>query len=194
MTTHWLPSGPLIKPEKVIHPPYPDEWYDFIEQHPDLSPLETVPRVVVMTRAKFIRLAQVNALVNNLITYRKDTKDSWREPETEGDCEDYAIAKMAKLIKHGWPRGALRLAVCKFWKIGKIMTRPSRWVTHAVLHVDTDHGTWVLDNRHTFVKRYRMLHYIWQYREGIGPMDGLHAPDIEIRGFWEDLRNQQVLT
>ncbi len=144
-----------------------------------------------MTQAKFIRLAQVNAFVNNLITYRSDTKDIWREPGTEGDCEDYAIAKMAKLMKHGWPRGALRLAICKFYRYGQPLSDPGRWVIHAVLHVDTDHGTWAMDNRHAFIKRYRMLGYIWMYREGIGPMDGLHAPDIEIKGFWESLENNR---
>lgn len=189
MTTLWLPSGPLVKPKAIIHPPYPDEWYDFIDHHPHLSPLGCVPHVVTMNAAKFMRLAQINTLVNNFITYRKDTTDIWREPGTEGDCEDYAIAKMAKLIAAGWPRGALRLAICQFLKLGRYMKEVSRWVTHAVLHVDTDHGTWAMDNRKTFIHRFKMMGYTWKWREGIGPKDGLYKPDGEIRGFWEDIAN-----
>ncbi len=57
-----------------------------------------------------------------------------------GDCEDYAIHKLQRLVAQRYPRGALRLAICH--------ARGLRRVYHCVLLVYLSDGDAViLDNR-----------------------------------------------
>lgn len=67
--------------------------------------------------------------------YRK--ADFWTAIIDSGDCEDYAIAKLQRLLLRGWPVQALHLACC--W------TETKEY--HAVLVVDTPQGAFILDNR-----------------------------------------------
>ncbi|WP_246671215.1 transglutaminase-like cysteine peptidase [Mesorhizobium sp. 8] len=93
------------------------------------------------------KLAFVNSGVNQLIAYRKDSTtygkaDYWAEPEEilarrAGDCEDFAILKMAALLQSGIPASSMSLVVLQDSKRG---------VFHAVLSVSTSSGTFVLDN------------------------------------------------
>lgn len=74
-------------------------------------------------------LRRVNRAVNAAITYRPEGKDVWG---SGADCEDYALRKLALLLKAGVPRGALRLAVARVGGRG-----------HAVLVV---RDLWVIDS------------------------------------------------
>jgi predicted transglutaminase-like cysteine proteinase len=66
--------------------------------------------------------AWANARVNITGTYRREGVDKWTGllPSWEhgklrqiGDCEDFAISKLVKMVANGVPRGALRLATCR---------------------------------------------------------------------------------
>lgn len=93
------------------------------------------------------RLRTVNVAVNRLIRYESDFSgykaiDHWAGPsETlargRGDCEDFAILKMAALSAAGVPIKSMSLVV--------LFDRERR-LFHAVLLVSTDQGRFVLDN------------------------------------------------
>ncbi|PWK76752.1 transglutaminase-like cysteine peptidase [Aminobacter sp. AP02] len=97
---------------------------------------------------KFLdKLVSVNRAVNTMIAYRKDevvygNLDYWAKPAEilsrgAGDCEDFAILKMAALIEAGVPAQSMSLVV---------LQDRSRGVFHAVLSVATQSGTFILDN------------------------------------------------
>ena len=87
-------------------------------------------------------LAAVNSEVNAL-PYKGDaerygTPEFWIEIGKDGgDCEDYAIGKLNRLVALGWPVKDLRLACC-YVETGEY---------HAVLIASADEGDMVLDNR-----------------------------------------------
>lgn len=93
------------------------------------------------------KLAFVNSGINQLIAYRKDEAtygklDYWATPEEtlarrSGDCEDFAILKMAALVEAGVPATSMSLVVLQDKK---------RDVFHAVLSVSTSSGTFILDS------------------------------------------------
>ncbi len=58
-----------------------------------------------------------------------------------GDCEDFAFFKAANLIRHGVPSSCLRLALC--W--APVGTRRE---AHAVLAIETETVTKIMDNRY----------------------------------------------
>lgn len=99
--------------------------------------------MLTLGEAGWAQISEVNTEVNRR-PYRVDM-DLYGKPDhwtpigpAGGDCEDFALRKQAELVAKGWPLRCLRLATC--------------WVEtggyHAVLTVDTDRGTYVLDNRH----------------------------------------------
>lgn len=105
--------------------------------------------------AKFLdKLVAVNRAVNTMIAYRKDEAiygnlDYWAKPAEilargAGDCEDFAILKMAALIEAGVPAQSMSLVV---------LQDSSRGVFHAILSVATQSGTFILDNMSNGVLR-----------------------------------------
>ena len=99
-------------------------------------------------------IERVNAEVNADIRYRTDPElygkpDFWTvvEGQGQGDCDDYALTKRARLIAAGFDHACLRPALCY------TETREA----HLVLTVDTDRGTFILDNRHAAVLPYDAL-------------------------------------
>lgn len=95
-----------------------------------------------LTDDRWRELRQVNDQVNSL-PYRTDlalyaTLEFWEAiGPAGGDCEDYALGKRNRLRGLGWPDAALRLATCL----------DETGSGHAVLTIDTEQGTYVLDNR-----------------------------------------------
>lgn len=93
------------------------------------------------------QLRHVSASVNAMVAYRTDQQnhgrlDQWSTPnETlarlSGDCEDYAILKMAILARLGVPVNAMEIVVVK---------DTSRRLFHAVLSVALKDRTLILDN------------------------------------------------
>jgi len=115
---------------------------------------------VQLTQPRYAQLYDVQVAVNAGTTYRTDPDlygrpEYWTAAEGAGDCEDYALAKLRRLMALGWPRADLRIATC--WD--------ETGGYHAVLTVDTDHGCYVLDNRQPGLVPWAQLPYRWDKRE-----------------------------
>lgn len=111
------------------------------------------------------KLDRVNRGVNALIAYKRDKTlygrlDHWAKPaeilrQGAGDCEDFAILKMAALLDAGVPAQSMSLVVLQDSQKG---------VFHAVLSVATGSGTFILDNvRDNVVKDTSLSSYVPLY-------------------------------
>lgn len=91
------------------------------------------------------QISAINERINRM-PYASDAKryaslDYWCQAGSEGgDCEDYAIAKLRRLVLNGFPIERFRLACC-YVETGEY---------HAVLVVSLDDGDYMLDNRQQF--------------------------------------------
>jgi len=85
-------------------------------------------------------IARINAVVNAGIKPVAEIGDRWVAFPTDrrGDCDDFAVTKRAALLALGF-KGAMRVVLGEV-RQGKI------WTMHAVLEVDIDGRTWVLDS------------------------------------------------
>lgn len=93
------------------------------------------------------KLNHINNTVNRLVRYTPDSQqygrnDYWAAPGTtlalgRGDCEDYAILKMALLRAYGVPADSMSVVVVKDTR---------RNLFHAILAVSTSKGHFILDN------------------------------------------------
>lgn len=90
---------------------------------------------------------RVNAEVNAL-PYRSDPDrygkaEFWERADKDGgDCEDYALAKLKRLLDEGFPLERLRLATCRVgW------TDSQYQEGHAVLVIAAPDDNYALDNR-----------------------------------------------
>ncbi|MEP9387688.1 transglutaminase-like cysteine peptidase [Mesorhizobium sp. KR9-304] len=111
------------------------------------------------------KLERVNRGVNGMIVYRRDKAvygnlDHWAKPveilyRGAGDCEDFAILKMAALVDAGIPAQSMSLVVLQDSQNG---------VFHAVLSVTTGSGIFILDNvRNNVVKDTNLPSYVPLY-------------------------------
>lgn len=109
--------------------------------------------------ALFTKLEAVNATVNALVRYTPDRAangkiDNWADPaETvrrgAGDCEDYAILKLAALKDLGVPMNSMSIIILRDTR---------RNLYHAVLAVTTNRGHLILDNMRSRVFRDSAFH------------------------------------
>lgn len=100
------------------------------------------------------KLSFINSSVNHAIAYKKDSVvygklDYWAKPSEilehrAGDCEDFAILKMAALLRAGIPAQSMSLVVLQDRKRGFF---------HAVLSVSTGSGVFILDSLSNVVSR-----------------------------------------
>jgi len=136
--------------------------------HPIVT--NTGDTTVSTTSADWKKIIDVNNQVNNEYTYSADVEENWkiipeRLPEgTEdtnppdsysGDCEDFALTKADRLIEMGVSASALKVTVCaKVKDDGEL-------VGHAVLTIDTNKGTYVLDNDSQGPKLSKNKGYKW---------------------------------
>ncbi|MGX5840987.1 transglutaminase-like cysteine peptidase [Mesorhizobium sp. ArgA1] len=100
------------------------------------------------------KLSFVNSSINRAIAYKKDSVvygklDYWAKPSEilerrAGDCEDFAILKMAALLHAGIPGQSMSLVVLQDRKRGFF---------HAVLSVSTGSGVFILDSLSNVVSR-----------------------------------------
>ncbi len=111
------------------------------------------------------KLDLVNRRINRLIAYKRDTVvygklDHWAKPAEilkrgAGDCEDFAILKMAALAEAGVPVKSMSLVV---------LQDREKNVFHAVLSVATGSGNFILDNvRDTVIKDTALPSYVPLY-------------------------------
>lgn len=140
-----MATGPWVAP--------PVGFLGFCLQHlPDCVGSAPGPVVVELTDVRRHELDAVQAEVNGAIKPRLDPAHVWRYPtDGYGDCNDYAIAKRAKLIALGWPREALLLTAA--------ITETGEG--HLVLVARTSAGDLVLDNRVPTVIAWSRLPYRW---------------------------------
>jgi predicted transglutaminase-like cysteine proteinase len=111
------------------------------------------------------KLVAINSAVNRAIAYTRDKdiygkRDYWAKPQetlerAKGDCEDFAILKMAALKAAGVPTSDMTLVVLRDTR---------RNLFHAVLAVATVRGQFILDNlrgdvpRDTSIGNYQALY------------------------------------
>ena len=111
-----------------------------------------------MTNTNRYKLAErINNTVNTSVTYKTDLEqyskpDNWCLPSDFGDCEDYALLKRKLLLEQGWQNDKLGLCVC-YTQSGE---------GHCVLWVDTDKGSFILDNNYDFPMKPSELPYKWE--------------------------------
>lgn len=118
------------------------------------------------TPADWAEINRINRAVNTRIRMTADSatfgrQDFWRaasEITTQGDCEDYVIAKRHEMIAAGIPADALSIA----------LVRTSWNVRHAVLLVTTAKGDYVLDNLSPWVLPWDQIDYRWESRQVAG--------------------------
>ncbi|WP_240532718.1 transglutaminase-like cysteine peptidase [Nitratireductor indicus] len=115
------------------------------------SKAKHLARVVTIAKDKTFgeKLAAINIAVNKAVAYTSDrdnygTMDYWAKPgeilsRGRGDCEDYAILKMAALNSAGIPMASMSIV---------ILQDQRRQLFHAVLAVSTSKGHYILDNLH----------------------------------------------
>ena len=128
---------------------------------------EGFAKIVVSARQEgfLAKLDRVNRGVNGLIAYKRDkvvygSLDRWAKPAEilkrgAGDCEDFAILKMAALVDAGIPAQSMSLVVLQDTQKG---------VFHAILSVATGSGTFILDNvRNVVVKDTSLPSYVPLY-------------------------------
>ena len=128
----------------------PAAWIALIAREPRLALRAYRPGRVAMTPVRVAQLGSVQDSVNATIRYVPDTpgRDVWgvlgwrkvwgltgRRWVRVGDCDDYAVAKLRRLLGLGFG-GSLRLVACRYGR-----------VPHLVVAVDTTSSTLILDNR-----------------------------------------------
>ena len=99
----------------------------------------------------------IHSKVNFNTEYRTDLKqygvpEFWAMAGKFGDCEDYALSKRNALLNAGWSKDKLGLCVC--------YTASNEG--HCVLWVDTDKGSFILDNNYDFPMKPSELPYKWE--------------------------------
>lgn len=76
--------------------------------HPELC--TAIGREPQSAKIDPLLLSRINAEVNSSIRYREDPHDHWAIAPASGDCDDFAVTKLFRLLVAGVPRTALRLA------------------------------------------------------------------------------------
>lgn len=120
--------------------------------------------VVVLTEDLQRQLRAINGEVNRHAWVPEDG-DHW-DDRLPGDCENFALNKRRRLGAAGFDLGALRVCVGRVPRLGH----------HAVLHLVTDAGDYVLDNLNDDVLPWRdSLHVpVWR----TGARDGAATKEI----------------
>jgi predicted transglutaminase-like cysteine proteinase len=123
---------------------------------------------VKLTAERWRDVKEVQALANASILYRPTA--SWDPLATEGDCKTFVARKELELLNRGWPSAALRIAM------GFVDDGRYRYEYHAVLLVDTDRGTLVLDNRTDDLVAWNDARYIWVVAQAPARRDWVRFP------------------
>lgn len=115
------------------------------------------------------QLVATNRAVNHAIASVSDqaqfgVAERWSMPlinaearggRPQGDCEDYALEKRARLIALGWAPHTVSLAIARL----------PAGTLHTVLVAQTDRGDFVLDNLHPHPRAIAELNYEWLSRQ-----------------------------
>ena len=116
---------------------------------------------VILTAAKWKELQSINLEVNLTVKPMSDqaqynTIEKWTYPTSgKGDCEDYVLLKMRRLMERGWPQSVLLITV----------VRDEHGEGHAVLTVRTGRGDLILDNKHSRILAWKQTPYQYIKRQ-----------------------------
>lgn len=105
----------------------------------------------------------------NQFPYKTEVAEDWTPEGDEKDCDSYMSWKQWQLVyKYGWDSRDLRAACCfvEPFQLRDPDTGEWRWATkgeryHAVLLVNLNGTTYVLDNRHPLPMEFDLLPYEW---------------------------------
>ena len=133
----------------------------FCERNPTECDMSGPPVMEFDTSVQRL-LDVVNKSVNREITFTLDQdqygiEEYWSYPVSgHGDCEDIALEKRARLVRNGFPRSALRLA---------IVFHRAYLSSHCILTAETTTGTYVLDSFSDTVSVWHDAPYYFESRE-----------------------------
>lgn len=156
-----LPKSSLM-PSGVVSASLPPGYAQFCGRHPELCQLPNGAQaqeqsVVALTPDVQKQLGQVNLRINRSVRAVAQVGGiGYWEPADTGDCKTYSVRKMQALLEAGLPRQAMHIAIL----------RTPQAEGHAVLTVDTDRGTYVLDNLSDVIRPWEQLPYTFWSREG----------------------------
>lgn len=156
----WAPTPRLNLPVEEVRPAFAP-YAEFCAREAGACDLSG-PQSLHLTPERMALIADVNGRVNRGIVLMADVQqygeeEYWAYPRSGyGDCEDLALEKRARLVALGFPRGALRLGLAQH--------RRSLF-THALLLVETDAGTYVLNGPGSEVVLWFETPYNFEARE-----------------------------
>lgn len=138
----------------------PGGWLNFCMAHLAACRPTAEVRQVELTPERFAMIRRVHREVNQAIKPATEPagRDLWQIAPSAGDCDDYALTKQALLRAAGLPSGAVRLAT----------VRLADGQHHALVTVETDRGTLVLDNLEPDVVPFAATRYRWMRLEEPG--------------------------
>ncbi len=114
---------------------------------------------VTLDEQRFAELEKTHYNIIKTVKYMTDKEqynklEEWTDCSTgKGDCEDFALQFRQDLEALGWPEDCMGRATC--------FTEDNEF--HCVLLVNTDKGTYVLDNRFKTVMAWKDCNYRWDY-------------------------------
>ena len=139
----------------------PSQYVIFCKRNPDECKL--IGDAVLQSDPSLYRLlGEVNEAVNKEIEFVSDqdrlgVEENWDFPkDCQGDCEDFALEKRHRLVETGLPSASLTVA---------IVHHEVQFFPHAVLLVEMDTGTWVLDNLYDEIMCWDAVPYRYERRE-----------------------------
>jgi predicted transglutaminase-like cysteine proteinase len=156
-------SGEPLQATSVLPAPQPPGVASYCAQQPPSAAQpfwdsfcngDATPTTVALTPDRWDELQSIQTAVDASTTYVPS--DSWDPLSSAGDCKTFASRTTLALLERGWPAGAVRVATA-FVNDGSAQNGAS----HAVVLVDTDHGTIVLDSRQAGPRPWESLSYIW---------------------------------
>ena len=148
-------SLPVVKIKSL------QSYHDFCQRNPGECELDTSD-IISLNENIWALLNLVNTQVNQEIYFTLDInqygyEEFWNYPTNgNGDCEDYALEKRRRLVQHNIPRGALRM-ITGF--------HSTKLYAHALLSIETDQGTLILDNETNDILWWDEKPYIYEKRE-----------------------------
>ena len=152
------PSVAALTDEAAIVTP-PKGFNDFCRRHADycagFASAQAMRVELTDTLLKQIDLTNRHANSAILPLHEGSVKDHWKFPQLTGDCEDYCLLKQRALAEAGVPMGAMPIAA--------VRSPEGEW--HAVLLVQTDRGTLVLDNVRDTILFHDQTDYAFEFKQ-----------------------------
>lgn len=135
--------------------------YEFCKRYPgECDQTSQTGAPMPLTPERWKTMLRVNYSVNSTVEPMTDAdeygvQEFWAYPKSEGDCEDYVLAKRRMLMDDGFPASDVLITV---------VLQPNG-DGHAVLTVHTDRGDFILDNMRNKVELWSETEYSYVKRQ-----------------------------